>query len=255
MINKKVIDDILANAIDLLNNAYLCNKETGGKENAINTALVFPQYRGNKKTRVSEQELRFAFVEALISYNNKNQEVNNNQEKQLNLYYSIETPTNDKYKFSTKDNGNSDFPKAGEEKGESGKFDLVIFEKENEAFKRVCLIEFKANDITQHKIKKDMVKLHNPKEGDENVLRYFIEVFSAPNKNTESNVKERINLKRKDEERKKNFYYKENNDEYKDLMPVTVICIYLEEVIFVEKIRFRSDGDNVETITQNQSPK
>ena len=83
MINKKVIDDILANAIDLLNNAYLCNKETDGKENAINTALVFPQYRENKKTRVSEQELRFAFVEALISYNNKNQEVNNNQEKQL----------------------------------------------------------------------------------------------------------------------------------------------------------------------------
>ena len=45
--------------------------------------MVFPKYR-NKETRVSEQELRFAFIEAFNELNKENN---------WGLYYSVETPT------------------------------------------------------------------------------------------------------------------------------------------------------------------
>lgn len=119
------------------------------------------------------------------------------------------------------------YPKANE--GESGKFDLVILKKENKTFKRVCLIEFKANDSNEHNHKKDFVKLHNSKEGDQSVLRYFIEIFSNPKENSkqpENNTiekfKENIRLKEKDG----NDYYYPDEEEYKILMPVEAICIF-----------------------------
>jgi hypothetical protein len=52
--------------------------------------LVFPCYgqHRNSETRISEQELRFAFVETFNSYCNKNN---------LNLFYAVEVPTKGTY--------------------------------------------------------------------------------------------------------------------------------------------------------------
>lgn len=126
--------------------------------------LLFPHIRENGNIRVSEQELRFIFVEVFNEYC---------KAKSLNLYYSIETPTIDTYSFK------------GENKqcdeGQSAMFDLVIFD---EHYNRRALLEFKAKNASFDSHEKDMVKLLNPKEGSEDVLRYFIEILENYNNGT-----------------------------------------------------------------------
>ena len=78
--------------------------------------LVFPQYR-NKRLRVSEQEARFAFVEALA---------------QGPLRYSVEAPTSKCYSFRGK-------------KPRSASSDLQLHSM-NE--KGVCNVEFKASGVS-----------------------------------------------------------------------------------------------------------
>ena len=58
------------------------------RNNDSGSRLKFPTYR-NGQRRVSEQELRFVFVEQLQDLL-----------KEYDFFYSIETPTNGKYKFS-----------------------------------------------------------------------------------------------------------------------------------------------------------
>lgn len=126
--------------------------------------LVFPMYgkhhNPSYETRISEQELRFAFVETFNEYC---------KEKELNLFYSVETPTKGRY---------SDFISNPHEddKGRSAEFDLVIY---NEKLERVCLIEFKANNADEIDHKKDFVKLDSLTEGADNVSRFFVEVVQS----------------------------------------------------------------------------
>ena len=82
------------------------------RSGSTGTRLVFPKYSGGTKKRVSEQELRFVFVELLQPLL-----------KKYDYYYSVETPTEDKYKFSNK--GTYDKPTASED-GQSASFDLTI---------------------------------------------------------------------------------------------------------------------------------
>lgn len=56
-----------------------------------NLKYKFPKYSGryrNGETRISEQELRFIFVEQFNKYCKNNS---------WNAYYSVETPTEEKY--------------------------------------------------------------------------------------------------------------------------------------------------------------
>ena len=162
---KGIIDDIVVDAFNRINYAYQHHREGVKNENVepkageTKTRIVFPRYGNSNcdETRISEQELRFAFVEAF----NSSQAV-----KEKNLFYSIETPTRLKYKGFSSDPQQND-------NGRSGEFDMVIF---NEKQERVCLIEFKANnaDATDHE--KDLLKLD--KEGD-GILTYFIEVLKS----------------------------------------------------------------------------
>lgn len=105
-----------------------------GRQSASSGAgrLVFPQYR-DKGLRVSEQEARFAFVEAL---------------SQGPLHYSVEAPTSKRYSFSGKT-------------PLSAQTDLQVHDGTG---KGICNVEFKAKGASLSKkdnfsIYKDVQKL------------------------------------------------------------------------------------------------
>ena len=159
---KPIIDKIITDAFRRLEYAYHYHRENNSKasHNKI-TRLVFPKFR-NGNTWISEQELRFAFVEAF----NASQAV-----KDANLFYSVETPTEKQYTGFT--NGKPVAVTDDEQDGRSGEFDMVIF---NDKQERVCLIEFKANNAGKSDHEKDLLKL---KEEGEGRLCYFIEVLKS----------------------------------------------------------------------------
>lgn len=177
---KSSIDEIIKLAFKRVQYAYDNNKETEPKENSEHkTRLVFPSY-SNNKPRISEQELRFCFVEAFNDYVVK---------EKLPLYYSVETPTRDKY------SGFSEKTPQRDDNGRSGEFDLVIFVLEDGRMKRRCLIEFKANNADQNSHDKDFCKLNNEKEYKEDVLRYFIELIDRCNNRTIDSLKNKTTKK------------------------------------------------------------
>ena len=164
---EKTIELIIDDAFKRLEYAYQHHRENSPKTSYNElTRLVFPSY-ANGDTRVSEQELRFAFVEAF----NNSKDVKDN-----NLFYSIETPTRRRYKGFAK--GKPEVIPEGKDDGRSAAFDLVIFD---ENLKRVCLIEFKARTASDNNHKKDLLKLKTEGDG---ILRYFIEVEESFNQGT-----------------------------------------------------------------------
>ena len=170
------IEEIISNAFDRLRKVYETHKEyteascTITKPNKNESRLVFPAYYENrikKGTRISEQELRFAFVEEFNNYLNNHHDIN--------WFYSVETPTVDTY------SGFSDVPTINRKKGKGGgrsaEFDMVIYD---EHLNRICLIEFKANNAEKVDHEKDFLKLNNEIEGDyDTVARYFIEIIKT----------------------------------------------------------------------------
>lgn len=188
---KDAIKSIIEDAFNRIEYAYQHHQEinhhtTSNCEVEISTRLVFPKYRGINKTRVSEQELRFAFVEAFNAYCNN--EENNDK---LDLYYSIETPTNEKYSFS---DGEPRVIRNNKKEGRSAEFDLVVFDKN---LKRVCLIEFKARSVKPANYQKDIIKLIEDKKDkngtkEDGVLSYFINLFESSDAGTINTMKEKI---------------------------------------------------------------
>ena len=195
---KNAIDSILKETFKEISNAYKWQKEKrDNSESAAGSSkslIVFPKYKDTNdtndtkyKTRVSEQELRFIFVETF------NNHFNNNRNK----FYSVETPTNKSYVFD-KDNGGpkvvSDKGKNEKNKGVSARIDLVIMAKEADGtFKRVALIEFKAHNPDVNDYKKDICKLINEEENNPECLKYFIQIINVKNlKRTLKNITEKI---------------------------------------------------------------
>lgn len=185
---KGIIDDIVVDAFNRINYAYqhhregIKNEDVEPNEGETKTRIIFPRYSNDDcDSRISEQELRFAFVEAF----NASKAVKDN-----NLFYSVETPTRLKYKdFSSN-------PKQ-DESGRSGEFDMVIFNEDQE---RVCLIEFKANNADETDHEKDFLKLEKEGEG---ILTYFIEVLKSYTTGDEKtknigSLKRKIKLNNKD---------------------------------------------------------
>ena len=176
---KKHMDEIIRLTFKRLGNAYR-NQEVNKTEfEKVGSRLVFPSYYKEKeatKTRISEQELRFIFVEVFNAYCDM---------EQLDLYYSVETPTKDTY-INFADSTKT--PKA-DPIGRCAEFDLVIFD---EKMNRRCLVEFKANNASEHDHEKDFVKLNNTNEGSNDVLRYFIEVIKSYNDNTKESLKTKL---------------------------------------------------------------
>lgn len=186
----KDIDSIISAAFTKISAIYQHNCEVSLRNNTFeiceDSRLVFPCYR-NGKTRVSEQELRFAFVEAFNEYCS-------NPQNTANYYYSIETPTRDLYNGfavgtpKAYSNENNDDPKSYR----SANFDLVIY---NEYGKRICLIEFKAHNGDKAQFVKDFTKLTNKQEGDREVLKFFLLLLEDYNSATIQAVRERIKTK------------------------------------------------------------
>ncbi len=109
------------------------------KYNEQESKLIFPK-KGDETKRISEQEARFLFVRELEKLENKD------------FYYSIETPTLEKYSGFSK----GIEPKINTE-GRSGSIDVTLYEKDNDTFIRKHLIEFKQGNVDT--CKKDFLKL------------------------------------------------------------------------------------------------
>lgn len=177
--NKEIILDIISEAFKHVKNAYELSKEPNSSKDS---RLIFPKKR-DESIRVSEQELRFAFVEEFLKYVKK---------KKKDWYYAVEVPTKIKYDFSDKKN-----PKVAEEgKGKSASFDLAIYAKGDNNFNLIALLEFKAENPKKFDYHKDLVKLENEKEGDNEVLRFFIEIVENANSGTKRNIESKLKDKR-----------------------------------------------------------
>ena len=103
-----------------------------------------------KYNRISEQELRFLFVEEFIRLSSKE------------FFYSVETPTEKKYRF-----GKTFEHISTDETGRSASIDMSIFKKdENNKYTRSLNIEFKNENVPSFNIGKDILKLiHESQDG------------------------------------------------------------------------------------------
>lgn len=203
----KIIEEITQRTFEVIKKVYDFQREANleNKKNLteIGSRILFPKYSEKRKTsekdrikdRISEQELRFIFVEQLNKYA---------VEENMDLYYSVETPTDESYVFD-EDNGGpkvvskSNKTDGGENenninKGVSARIDLVIMAKEADGtFKRVALIEFKAHNPDVNDYKKDICKLINEEENNPECLKYFIQIINVKNlKRTLKNITEKI---------------------------------------------------------------
>lgn len=159
---KEKIEGIIKNTFEDIVEIY--KLQTMGKGVPI-SKLRFPyKYKNGKQVelRISEQELRCLFIEKL-----QNQD----------LYYNIEAPTIDDYRFENADG-----------KKRSGNFDLVICDETGE--KRFALIEFKGLNPDEKCYAKDYWKLRNNRE--QVKLRYFLQVVKSANDTTYGNIAKKI---------------------------------------------------------------
>lgn len=190
--HQKHIENVIKNTFEIIQDVYNHQKE-GNKEglgaSSKRSRIIFPysceRETRTRETRISEQELRFIFVEQL------NKEIAD-EGNAWDVYYSVETPTKgDKYCFPQKEKPYYNLDKDKDGKGDSANFDLVIFDN---TFQRIALIEFKANNPSEHDHQKDILKLNQREEFSKNTLRYFIEIV----KSTDSGTYKSLNKKMKD---------------------------------------------------------
>lgn len=175
MSTQEVIEKVIKNTFETIKKVYKSQNESKCEYiDDVGSRIIFPVYADEKKTiRISEQELRFIFVEQF------NKECINGDD---DLYYSIETPTKNKYIFSETKEG----PKK-DDKGESARTDMVIHKKAGDKFERVALIEFKALNPVEHNYLKDICKL----EEEECDLKYFIQIIKNFNNGTEKSLNDK----------------------------------------------------------------
>ena len=100
-----------------------------------------------KYSRISEQELRFLFVEEFL------------KEPSNDFFYSVETPTEFKYKLG------DNFESIGCGVGRSASIDMSIYKRDdNEKYNRLLNIEFKNQNSSKFSIGKDILKLMHEKQ-------------------------------------------------------------------------------------------
>ena len=165
MSNEEHIENVINRTFEIIKKVYDYQQEKEGlKQQDNGSRIIFPKKRKKQETRLSEQELRFIFVEQL------NKEIDGGWD----VYYSVETPTKKEYGFSSQD------------KKESGNIDLVIH---NSKLERIALIEFKAKNPSARFYQKDFEKLTT--EPDDS-LRYFIQIIENTYNNTKGNIESKV---------------------------------------------------------------
>ena len=178
---KEVINQITDRTFKILKSIYDNQKE--GKDNPERdngSRLIFPHYSKiyrEGETRISEQELRFLFVEQFNAFCAENN---------LKLFYSVETPTEYKYTFTDKNNPHKD------ENGQSAMVDLSIHD---EKLERIALVEFKALNPDEFCYEKDFCKLKAEKEGKPELETFFIMMVKKSDTDTYGNIRKKIENK------------------------------------------------------------
>ena len=174
---KKHVGAIVTATFNSLKFIYEHHQENGPKDPRFGVSrLVFPKY-SDDTTRLSEQELRFLFVEKFNQYCHLHG---------LSWYYSVETPT--KYKYIFSDHNNKIEPRMDED-GQSAMVDLAIHKDDD--LKRIALIEFKALNPNASCFDKDFVKLENEPAD----LTFFIMYVKSHDNGTIDSLKLKIGKK------------------------------------------------------------
>ena len=134
MSNEKsfLIDDIFDLNKRISENLWHVANEKDQPSN-LSPHVIFPLKRDKNTVRISEQEARVICCSLL---------------NDLNLYYSVETPTYETY-----------VQKGKKPEGMSAQTDLTIFGFDGQCFRRLVNTEFKAHNPTQANITKDIEKL------------------------------------------------------------------------------------------------
>jgi len=189
MENLNILKEISESVVDEL---FRLGNE--GKIGEQNSRLIFP-IRRDKSIRISEQEARFLFCREL------------EKRKEKDIFYSIETPTEKKYKFSHNAKNSM-----------SAQTDLTIHKKNGNKYDRVANIEFKAKEASKKAknimfIRKDIEKLI--KEG--SPIKFWFHILKKEKnedwlfENLERSLKE---LEKKD------------NRDFEKEMEEIIFCIY-----------------------------
>ena len=166
---QEIINGIIVKTENAIRKVYATQQEsvteaiTSNSVTDQDSRIIFPKYSRNNKTnggkiRISEQELRFIFVEQI-----------------KNLYYSIETPTYYTYK-SARDKQE---PNIGGSM--SGKIDLTLYSEPNPD-KPIAFIEFKYGSLSKNdtekklnrELKYDFIKLVADPEDELPSITYFL---------------------------------------------------------------------------------
>lgn len=173
---KSRIAEVLDRTFQVLDKCYVYNDEATGKANlqASGSRLIFPCYSKtfrNGERRISEQELRFVFIEQFNQYCD---------ETGWNAYYSVETPTEWKNRFS----GEANPHRTEGNDGQSAMVDVCIHDNQGT---RLCLIEFKAGNPEAFCYNKDLVKLK-----EESQLGFFVQLLEKQNSATWLSIMNKI---------------------------------------------------------------
>ena len=173
---KDRIAEVLDRTFNVLDMCYTHNDEKSRKANkqASGSRLIFPCYSRTyrkEERRISEQEMRFVFIEQFNQYC---------EENGWDAYYSVETPTEWEYRFLGEDKPHK--TEAGD--GQSAMVDVCIHNSQGE---RLCLIEFKAGNPEPFSYIKDLVKLSA-----EGKLGFFVQLLKSQNKATWNSIKGKI---------------------------------------------------------------
>lgn len=186
--------------------------------------LIFPQKVQAKgtdiKDRISEQELRLLFIEEFKKANE-------------DLFYSVETPTANKYSFGKKYESIKPYID-----GQSALLDMCVFERKSHMYNRVLNIEFKHKNARIEMIGKDILKLmHEEQDG------AFIHLLKNTNSGTLRNdtisgVLDKLNKSFTD--------FKENwNNEHKSIQ---LIVLSLKQKKMIHRIIRKLDLENLNEI-------
>ena len=167
-----IVERVIYSTLTYLKNVYTA---TLNEQYDDGMSLIFPKDKvGN--VRVSEQELRFAFVKEFEKYCRDEAE---------RYYYTVETPTISPYHFS--ENGKSIKPEIGN--GRAGQFDMVIH---NSNCNKICIIEFKSDNVVEEKLEPSLLKIANPDEGGNEVERFFIHIVENSDSGTTESIENKL---------------------------------------------------------------
>lgn len=184
--------------------------------------LIFP-FKIQKKVnvdRLSEQELRFLFVEEF-------------KKAFPDLFYSVETPTVEKYFI-----GKEYQKMTPSEKGQSALLDMCIFKRKDEVYSRILNVEFKHKNRSIKQIAKDILKLiHEEQDG------AFIHLLNSTDRGTLVNDKATGVL---------NEYYK-SFSEFKqywdsDDKKIYLIIMSLAQKMIIYRTISKQDMNNLEEL-------